>query len=253
MSNGGLRKPGNNELAASEPWAIDLSTPNVARIYDYYLGGKDNYAPDREVALLVLRAAPDIPLAPLENREFLKRAIQVLVCEAGIDQFIDIGPGLPTQGNVHELVRRHAPDASVVYVDNDPVVLAHGRALLQSAEGIAVADGDVRKPEAILSHPELRALIDLARPVAVCMSLVLQFIPDTDDPWAYGLKDGRGKVVWALATDPEAPTAAEHSRAASQASLPRRVPHPRPVMRPVQAMADLAVLRRVRDGLRGLE
>jgi hypothetical protein len=155
----------------------------VARIYDYYLGGKDNYAPDREVARLVLRAAPDIPLAALENREFLKRAIQFLVCEAGIGQFIDIGPGLPTQGNVHELVRRHAPDAPVVYVDNDPVVLAHGRALLQRAEGIAVVHGDVRKPAAILSHPELRELIDLSRPVAVCLSLVLHFIPDACDPW----------------------------------------------------------------------
>lgn len=184
MSNGGSRGQGYNEQAVSDDRALDFSTPNVARIYDYYLGGKDNSACDREVARLVLRAAPDVPLAALENREFLKRAIEYLVCEAGINQFIDIGPGLPTQGNVHALVQRHGSDAPVVYVDNDPMVLSHGRALLQQADGVAVVDGDLRKPAAILSNRELRALIDLSRPVAVCMSLILHFIPDADDPWA---------------------------------------------------------------------
>jgi hypothetical protein len=160
------------------------SMPNVARIYDYYLGGRDSYAADREVARLVLNAAPDIPLAALENREFLKRAIEFLVCEAGIDQFIDVGPGLPTQGNIHELVQRHKPDAPVVYVDNDSVVLTHGRALLYGTGDVTIVDGDVRKPDAILSHSELRKLIDLRRPVAVCMSLVLHFISNDEDPWA---------------------------------------------------------------------
>jgi hypothetical protein len=135
------------------------------------------------VARLVLNSAPDVPLTALENREFLKRAVEFLAGEAGIDQFIDIGPGLPTQGNVHELVRRYRPDAPVVYVDNDPVVLSHGQALLQQAAGVAVIDGDVRSPDVILSNPKLRSLIDLSRPVAVCMSLVLHFIPDADDPW----------------------------------------------------------------------
>ena len=184
MSNGGPRDQRHNGPAPSAACELDLATLNVARIYDYYLGGKDNYASDREVARMVLRAAPDIPLAALENREFLKRAIQFLVCEAGIDQFIDIGPGLPTRGNVHTLVQQRKPDAPVVYADNDPVVLAHGRALLQQAAGVAVIEGDIREPGAILSHPELRALIDLSRPVAVCMSLVLRFMPDADDPRA---------------------------------------------------------------------
>jgi hypothetical protein len=184
MSNGCPRKPEYDEQAGSGPGAIDLSKPNVARIYDYYLGGKDSYAADREVARLVLNAAPDVPLAALENREFLKRATEFLVCEAGIDQFIDIGPGLPTQGNVHELVQRHKPDAPVVYVDNDPVVLTHGRALLHGTGGVTIIDGDARKPEAILSNRELRQLIVLSRPVAVCMSLVLHFISDDEDPWA---------------------------------------------------------------------
>jgi SAM-dependent methyltransferase len=184
MSNGGSRDKGLHGEEIAEGGAIDLSIPNVARIYDYYLGGKDNYACDREVARLVLRAAPDIPLAALGNREFVKRAIEFLVTEAGIDQFIDIGPGLPTQANVHELVHGHNPDAHVVYVDNDPVVLSHGRALLQRVAGVAVVEGDVRKPGTILRNPELRALIDFSRPVVVCMSLVLHFIPDADNPWA---------------------------------------------------------------------
>jgi hypothetical protein len=184
MSNGCPRKAQYDEQAAFGPGAIDFSTPNVARIYDYYLGGKDNFPPDREVARQVLIMAPDIPLAALENREFLKRAIEFLVCEAGIEQFIDIGPGLPTQGNVHELVRQYEPNAPVVYVDNDPVVLTHGRALLHGAGGVTIVDGDLRKPGAILVHPELRELIDLSRPAALCMSLVLHFITDAEDPWA---------------------------------------------------------------------
>jgi hypothetical protein len=101
------------------PGEVDFTTPNVARMYDYYLGGKDNYPPDREAARLVLGAAPDVPLAALENREFLKRAMRFLAREQGIDQFVDIGPGLPTQGNVHQLARQHDPGAHVVYVDND--------------------------------------------------------------------------------------------------------------------------------------
>jgi hypothetical protein len=181
MSNGCSRKPGDDGQPGS---ATDFATPNVARIYDYYLGGKDNFVPDREAARLVLNAAPDIPLAALENREFVKRVIEFLVIEAGIDQFIDIGPGLPTQGNVHELVRQHDAHAPVVYVDRDPVVLTHGRALLGSRAGVAFIEGDARNPQAILTDPELRDLIDLSRPVAVCMSLVLHFIPDEEDPWS---------------------------------------------------------------------
>jgi hypothetical protein len=184
MSNGGPPTRKYGERGGPEAGAIDFSTPNVARMYDYYLGGKDNYPVDREAARLVLNAAPDIPLAALENREFLGRAVNFLTCEAGISQFVDIGPGLPTQANVHALVQQHKPDATVVYVDNDPVVLSHGRALLQKTETVAVIDGDIRTPGAILSNPALRELIDLSQPVAVCMSLVLHFIPDEDDPWA---------------------------------------------------------------------
>lgn len=183
MSNGGPRKQSNEQQAPGTDHAWDCSTPNVARIYDYYLGGKDNYGPDREAARKVLGSAPDVPLAALENREFLRRAIHFLVEEAHISQFIDIGPGLPTQGNVHQVVRRLDPQAHVVYVDNDPVVLAHGRVILQKAPAVSIIEGDVRRAEDILANAELRELIDFSRPVTLCMSLVLHFITEVEDPY----------------------------------------------------------------------
>lgn len=161
--------------------ACDSAVPNVARIYDYYLGGKDNYKADRDAACAVLAVAPDVPLAALENRAFLQRVAQYLVTEAGINQFIDIGPGLPTQENLHQIVHQYNPLANVVYVDNDPVVLTHGRSLLKNDRTHIVA-GDLRQPEHILADELLRTLIDLSKPVALCLTLVLQFIPDNDDP-----------------------------------------------------------------------
>jgi hypothetical protein len=122
-------------------------------------------------------------LAALENREFLRRATQFLVEESGIHQFIDIGPGLPTQGNVHQLARQHDAAAHVLYVDNDPVVLAHGRAILQTVSDVSIVEGDVRRPGDILANPELGELIDLSRPVALCMSLVLHFVSEAEDPY----------------------------------------------------------------------
>jgi len=191
MSNGG----GGSHAAVQEergqampdsddvPYAVDFTKPNVARMYDYYLGGKDNYPADREAARLVLGAAPDVPLAALENREFLKRVMQFLVREQGIRQFVDIGPGLPTQGNVHQLARQHDPDAKVVYVDNDAIVLAHSRSLLKGVSGVTIVPGDLRQRERIFADQELRALIDLSMPVALCMTLVLHFVPPDDDPY----------------------------------------------------------------------
>lgn len=190
MSNGGPRTGVYEEQGRAmtdnhdTPQELDVSTPNVARIYDYYLGGKDNYAADREAARLVLGAAPDIPLAALENREFLKHAVSFLTQEAGIKQFVDIGPGLPTQANVHQLAKQHDPDVRVAYVDNDPVVLAHSRSLLHNVPGATIINGDLRDPNKILSDPALLALIDFSEPVALCMSLVLHFIPASDEPYA---------------------------------------------------------------------
>jgi SAM-dependent methyltransferase len=165
------------------PSSVDPATPSVARMYDYYLGGKDNYAADREAARRVLGAAPDVPLAALENREFLRRVVPFLVRERGIGQFIDIGPGLPTQGNVHQLARQHDPTAQVVYVDNDATVLAHGKALLHAVPGVAIIPGDLREPDSILSAAERAGLIDFSLPVALFMTLVLHFVPAADDPY----------------------------------------------------------------------
>ncbi len=161
----------------------DSSQPNVARIYDYYLGGKNNYPQDREAARTVLGTVPDVPLAALENREFLRRAIRFLAEEAGIRQFLDIGPGLPTQGNVHQLARQHDVDARVVYVDNDPVVIGHAQSILHGLAGVTIIKGDLRRPERIIADPELRGLIDFSDPVALCMSLVLHFVTDAEDPY----------------------------------------------------------------------
>ena len=160
---------------------VDLKTPNVARMYDYLLGGKDNFAADREAVAEVVRCAPDTPFMARQNRAFLRRAVRFLA-EAGIRQFIDIGSGLPTQGNVHEIAHHVAPCAHVVYVDVEPIVLTHGRALLAHTPGVAVIRGDARDADDILNDPELGSLIDFDQPIAVLMLAVLHFIGDVDDP-----------------------------------------------------------------------
>lgn len=162
---------------------VDQAIPNVAGMWDYYLGGNENTDADREAARLVLGAAPDVPLAALENREFLKHAVRFLAAESGICQFIDIGPGLPTRGNVHQLAREHNPHVRVAYVDNDPVVLARGRGYLNGLDGVILIPGDVRDPGGILGHPELRRIIDFSQPVALSMTLLLHFVRDEEDPY----------------------------------------------------------------------
>jgi SAM-dependent methyltransferase len=163
------------------PRDVDLSTPNVARMYDYYLGGKDNFTSDREAAETALTIAPEIRLAAQENRAFLGRAVRYLA-DAGIRQFLDIGAGLPTQSNVHEVAQKASPDARVVYVDNDPVVLVHGRAILGAAENVHIVQGDLRRPQEILEHPEVRARLDFDRPIAVLLVAIVHFVQDAEDP-----------------------------------------------------------------------
>jgi hypothetical protein len=161
----------------STPAGIDTDQPSPARIYDVFLGGKDNYEVDRAAAKVAVENGPDIPRAARENRAFLGRAIRFAV-EAGITQFIDLGTGLPTQGNVHEVAQSLVPDARVVYTDNDPIVLAHARALLPPSKTTAVIQADAREPETVLAHPSTRALIDFTRPVGVLMLAVLHFATD---------------------------------------------------------------------------
>jgi S-adenosyl methyltransferase len=163
---------------------VDVNRPHPARMYDYYLGGKNHYAADREVADKVLAGAPSARTGPRENRAFLGRAVRFLAGEAGIRQFLDIGTGLPTTNNVHEVAQRIAPSSRVVYVDNDPLVLAHARALLTSASAgrTAYIQADLRDPEAILSDPATRAALDFSQPVALMLVAVLHFIPDEFRP-----------------------------------------------------------------------
>ena len=170
--------PGDRDI----PLSIDVGTPNAARMYDYYLGGDNNFPADREAAEKVLRAAPWLRATALENRAFLARAVGYLAGEAGVGQFVDIGTGLPPRGNVHQVAQRAAPDARIAYVDNDPVVLGHSRALLARTPNTATIRADLRDPDAIISHPSLTALIDWAQPVAVLLVAVLHFIPFADAP-----------------------------------------------------------------------
>lgn len=169
----------------SIPSDVDVSTPSPARMYDYYLGGKDNYVVDRDAAEQVLEHIPDLRQIATENRRFLQRAVRYVAGECGIDQFIDIGTGLPTQGNVHEIAQDANPNARVVYIDNDPIVLAHSRALLSHhAPGVATIQADMRSPEAILTHPRVGELIDFDRPVAVLFVAVLHFLTEDEDPYS---------------------------------------------------------------------
>ena len=166
------------------PPEIDTTKPHSARIYDYLLGGKDNFAADRDVAEKTLKAWPGLRVAARENRAFIRRAVSYLTAEAGVTQFLDIGSGLPTAGNVHEVAQGINPAARVVYVDNDPIVLAHGRALLSSTpEGkCAYLHADLRDPLAIIDHEILRATLDFDQPIALILAALLHFFPDDVDP-----------------------------------------------------------------------
>ncbi|MWA02827.1 SAM-dependent methyltransferase [Actinomadura sp. LD22] len=163
------------------PPGVDMTTPSVARMYDYFLGGKDNYECDRLAAQEVVRALPTVEGVARANRAFLQRAVR-FVAESGIDQFLDLGTGLPTQGNVHEIARRVRPGARVVYVDNDPLVAAHARALVDTDERTAVVEADLRDPATVLDDSQVRALIDFGRPLCVLFVAVLHFVPDERDP-----------------------------------------------------------------------
>jgi SAM-dependent methyltransferase len=165
------------------PRDIDVTTANVARIYDYFLGGKDNFAVDREAAQQITAMMPQVPAVARENRAFMRRAVRVLALDYDIRQFIDLGAGLPTRQCVHSIVTEVAPDARVVYVDNDPMVCSHGRALL-AGQASTMVEADLRQPEDVLGHPLTTSLIDFAEPFALLLTAVLHFVPDEDNPRA---------------------------------------------------------------------
>ena len=163
---------------------IDTTTANVARIYDYWLGGKDNFEADRVAAEKVLIQLPGQRQSALENRRFLRRAVRFLTAEAGIDQFLDIGVGLPTQGAVHEVAHEINPRSHVAYVDYDPVVVAHGNALLATPDQSVVVQADIRRPDELLANPVIRGHLDFGRPVAILLLAIMHFVTDEDDPAA---------------------------------------------------------------------
>ncbi|MDR7273706.1 hypothetical protein J2S41_000484 [Catenuloplanes atrovinosus] len=160
------------------PEGVDLERPNAARVYDYYLGGAHNWAADRRMGDEAMAAWPELPMIMRANRAFLRRAVRFLV-GAGIRQFLDLGSGIPTAGNVHEVA---GPSCRVAYVDVDPVAVAHGRELLRDVPGAVAVRADLREPETVLSHPDVLSVIDLSQPVAVLMIAVLHFVPEADDP-----------------------------------------------------------------------
>lgn len=155
--------------------------PNVARIYDYFLGGQHNFAADREMARQLLAVEPSARYVAAQNRAFLGRAVRYLLA-AGVRQFLDLGSGIPTQDNVHEIAQRGDPAARVVYVDNDPVAVAHSRPILAGNKLAAAIREDLRRPAAILAHPEVTRLLDFSEPVGVLMVAVLHFVAGGDDP-----------------------------------------------------------------------
>jgi hypothetical protein len=161
---------------------FDTSRPNVARMNDYLLGGKDNFAADREAAERLLAVAPPWKTMMVENRLFLGRVVRYLA-EQGIRQFFDMGAGLPTQRNTHEVAREVDPTARVIYVDDDPVVISHGRAILARDDLTAVVEGDILHPEDLVCDPTVRRTIDLDQPVAILVCGALHFIPNADDPY----------------------------------------------------------------------
>ncbi|MGH4016375.1 MAG: SAM-dependent methyltransferase [Pseudonocardiaceae bacterium] len=164
------------------PDEIDTELPSSARIYDYVLGGAHNFERDRQTAERLLKVVPAQQMAQL-NRGFLRRAVLFLV-DTGIRQFLDLGSGIPTVGNVHEVAQDADPSCRVLYVDIDPVAVVHSELLLADNDNAAVIRADLRKPETILGHPEAHRLLDPAQPLGLLIVGVMQFVPDSDDPWA---------------------------------------------------------------------
>ncbi|MFX4292850.1 SAM-dependent methyltransferase [Streptomyces bohaiensis] len=163
------------------PQGVDLSVPSVSRMYDYYLGGSHNFEVDRAAARRAVDAFPGLPKIMQANRAFMRRTVRYAISE-GVTQFLDIGSGIPTFGNVHEVAQAASDEARVVYVDNDPVAVAHSQAVLDGDERTAVVAADFRSPRAVLDSPEARRLLDFDRPVALMLVALLHFIEESDKP-----------------------------------------------------------------------
>jgi O-methyltransferase involved in polyketide biosynthesis len=225
---------------------FDFTVPHISRVYDYWLGGKDNFAADRHLGEQTRQAYPNIVDSVRANRAFLSRSVRFLTTEAGIRQFLDIGAGLPTADNIHEVAQREAPDCRIVYADNDPVVLTHARALLRGTPvgSLAYLDADLRYPDMILA--EAAKTLDLKKPVAIMLLTVLQFVPDDE---AYEVVErltaacapGSYLVISHPASDIEADRHNEMVRRMNE-SMPQKV-----------TLRDHAGVTRMFDGLKLVE
>jgi hypothetical protein len=210
------------QARSGRAFELDVNVAHPARVYDYWLGGKDNFAADREAAEQVIAANPQVLPGVRANRAFLGRAVRYLAGEQGIRQFLDIGTGLPTVDNTHEVAQQVAPEGRVVYVDNDPIVLAHARALLTSTpEGeTAYVDSDLRDTARVLEGAA--QTLDFGQPIAVMLLMILQYIPDRDNPWAIvaqlldAVPAGSYLVVSDTAADIDAAVVAESARRYNQ-------------------------------------
>lgn len=206
---------------------VDITVAHSARVYDYWLGGKDNFAADRALGDAMIAAIPSLPEMAKANRAFLARAVRHLVTEAGVRQFLDIGTGVPTAGNVHEVAQAIAPECRVLYVDHDPIVLAHARALMTSTpEGSTeFIMADLREPEAILSAPEFAKTLDFQQPVALMLVAILMYFHDHEGVhyWISALVDALPSGSYVAITHPTAdfdPAAVEGAvAAATQAGI----------------------------------
>ena len=179
----GSDSPPTAEVA---PPGVNVNVPHSARIYDYWLGGKDNFAVDRAVGEAMIQAIPGMRYMARENRKFVHRAARDLVAKEGIRQFLDIGTGIPTRPNLHEIAQQIAPETRVVYVDNDPIVLVHARALMISSEQgrSEYISADLRDAQSIINEPVLSETLDLTKPVGLTLIAILMLLSDEDDPWA---------------------------------------------------------------------
>ncbi len=213
-------------MAGEPDWVppeVDTKRANVARVYDYWLGGSHNFLTDQDLARAIVAVEPNARAIARANRAFLGRAVRFLAA-AGIRQFLDIGSGIPTEGNVHEVAQRADPQAHVVYADTDPVAVAHSKAILAGNANAAIIEADLREPEKILTHPTVGKLIDFSQPTGLLLVAVLHFIADAEDPWRIvaTLRDALAPgsyLVLGHGTDESKPTVARAAEAVYNRSV----------------------------------
>jgi hypothetical protein len=209
------------------PPGVDAQRANVARVYDYWLGGSHNFLADQDLGRAIAAVEPNVRAIARANRAFVGRAVRYLAA-AGVRQFLDIGSGIPTQGNVHEVAQQADPSARVAYVATDPVVIAHSKAILAGNENATIIDADLRDPEKILGHPAAQQLIDFGQPVGLLIVAILHFIGDAEDPWRLvaTLRDALAPgsyLVLSHATNESKPTVAQAAEKVYNSSVATHV------------------------------